>query len=444
MNLVESCGIIFLIPFLLVGLLVSGFSTKSYGKSFGGAILNSTTISINELLPAGEKIRKIHTGSELLLAFELSKYSKLLLGKGLTLSDVTVAKEIQGSDYFSFVVINGLDVGFQPDPETLVDVTKSLKYFFRETVEGVSLQSESDEEVVYNHDFDINSNRILFGENRSAAYVSLMAYLMVKAKSEGKAVPKLIIDHEKYNQQELEYVDLLVLRNYGNKVLKNVLEIKHSSEWGLQPDWEAFVVYHRQRGVMNTAYSTRDKFKHLRKNFEVGDPVLLYRRSKPAKGRSINKLKSCYPAVIRGFDENGVRISHYPIVQTRLTRHSELDAIELDIEGDGRDSIYTTDDYDRFIESVETYAYTEIGVDNCTWDEQVFFIKPLDSDGAAQYFRTPEGTDRVFLSTLDTIYAVFEDRKVEYNKERFLQTYFPKNRKPVYDQYREALAGSQD
>ena len=36
------------------------------------------------------------------------------------------------------------------------------------------------------------------------------------------------------------------------------------------------------------------------------------------------------------------------------------------------------------------------------------------------------------MDTLNTIYAVFEDRKVKYDKERFLSRHFKKE-KPIYD-----------
>lgn len=398
-------------------------------------------ITMNELLPTGVKIRKIQTGSELLLAYELNKYSKLMLGRELKLTDVTIAKELLSGEHFSFVVMNGLDVGFVPARETLADYSKNARYFFTETIEGVALSKVTPEEVVYSFEYDTNANRKLHNENRSASYVSLMAYLMVKAKAEGVTTPKLIIDHENYNQSELEYVDLFVLKMYGNKLIENLVDVKYSTAWGFQPEWEAFVIYHRQRGQMNGEYTVTEKFKHLRKNFEVGDVVLMYRRTKGAKGKTINQLKSCYPAVIRYMDSNTIKLEYYPIVQTRLTRHMELDEICRNFEDEGRESIYTMEDYERFTTSTITYNLTEIGIDTKTWIEQTFIIKPTDFDGSYQYIRTPEGLDMLFLSTLDTIYAVFEDRKIDYNKDKFLHNHFTsKNREPIYEQYMARLA----
>lgn len=392
-------------------------------------------INLTELLP--KRIRKIHTGSELLLAYELDKYAQIMLGQSVVV-DVTIAKELLDSEHFTYVVQNGLDVGFEVEASKLLDITKSLRHFFKDTVEGVKFTSESEEEVVYDFNFDRHANAVLHYDNRSAGYISLIAYLMVKAKAEGVATPKLRIAHADYNQSELEYVDLFVLKDYGNKIIEGLIEVEYSSSWGFQPEWEAFVIYNRQRGQMNRAYTVHEKFKHLRKNFEVGDVVLMYKRSKGSQGKTINKLKSCFPAVITYFDSQTIKLAYYPIVQTQFTRAMELSAVEDDLEAEGREALYTEEDYDRFDRPTITFNLTEVGVDGCTWVEQDFFIKPLDFDGSYQYFRTPTGLTHVFISTLDTIYSVFEDRGVKYNKEKFLAEHF-NNRQPIYDYYKEQM-----
>lgn len=403
-----------------------------------------STVSINELLPVGEKIRKIQTGSELLLAYELSKYSKIMLDKHLSLSDISISKELQNGEHFSFVVTNGLDVGFVPARDTLVDYSKNARYFFEGTVTGVALKKDTEQEVVYSFEHDVNANQVLHGENRSATYVSLLAYLMVRSKRDGVQMPKLVIDHANYNQQELEYVDLFILKSYGNGLLKNRVEVRYSDAWGFQPDWEAFVIKNRQLGLMNAEYTSTEKYKYMKKNFQVGDVVLLYHRTKGAKGKTINKLQYCYPAVIRYFDQNTVKLTYFPMVTTRLTHLMELEEVAQTFEDEGKESIYTHDDYERFTVLTETMSMTEVGVGSCTFTETQFFIEPVDSDGSTQYLETPTGRDRLWMSTLDTIYAVFEDRKVEYNKDRFLQKYFhSKNRVAVYDEYRQDLESAE-
>lgn len=394
-----------------------------------------TKVSLQELLLFAGKIRKLHTGSELLLAYELDKYLKMMAGKSLDLSNVTIAKELLSGEHFSFIV-NHMQLDIPIDRTMLADISKVHRRFFTQTVEGVAFKKVSDDEVVYDYYHDINANKIMRDDHSSAAYVSLAAYLIVSSYLKGKEMPKLIIDHERYNQREMEYADIFILKDYGNRILKDKVEIRYSTAWGYQPEWEAFVMYHRQRGEMNREYSIPEKFRYLKKNFEIGDVVLLYqRRPKGARG-SISRLESCYPAVIRYYDSNVVRLDYYPIIQTKLTRYIELREVDERFLREGKESIYTDHDYERFVVSSETLPLVDVGVGTHTFLESTFFIKPLDTDGSYQYFENPQGGyDKVWLSTLDTIYAVFEDRGVDYNRERFLDTYFrPYNRIPVYDQ----------
>lgn len=393
-------------------------------------------IKLNDLLP--RRIRKIHTGSELLLAYELDKYSKIFFGKGVEL-DVTIAKELINGEHFSFVHRQDFDMGIEVDGTKLQNLDRVNQYYFTGTVEGIKFKSESPEEVVYDFNFDPRANAVLHYDNRSAAYVSLVAFLLVRAKAEGVAVPKLRIAHQDYTQASLEYSDLMILKGYGNKLMEDLLEIETAEVAHLQPEWEAFVLYNRQRGVMNRSYTSSEKAKHLNRNFEVGDAVLLYKRTKGSSGSTINLLKACFPAVITYFDSQVVKLKYFPIIQTRLTRYMELNDIEEELEAEGRKPIYMEEDYERFDQPTVTYNLTEVGVDTCTWIESDFFIKPVDQDGSMQYFRTPTGLTHIKISTLDTIYAVFEDRGVEYNRDKFLAEYF-NGRQPIYDYYKDAVA----
>lgn len=400
---------------------------------------STDTISINYLMPNGLELKKIETGSELLLAYELDKYAKVMLGKRLSLSGIEIAAELQSREHFSFVVTEGLDVGFIPSLKTLADLTKYPRLFFNGSVEGVEFRSRSDSEYVYAFD-DKSSNQVLHGENRSAAYVSLVAYLLVKSKRDGTPIPKLIIDHENYNHQEQEYDDLFVLILYGNQILKDIVELKYQYEKNdkhrIQPEWEAFVAFHRQRGFMNREYTTTEKFEYLKENFEVHDVVLLYQLKKGPMSKTIYKVDSCYPAVIRYFDEHTIRLQYFPVVRTRLTHRMILDEVARSFE-ENQNSIYTFDDYNNFKDQVVTYSLTECGIEKYSFTELALIINVFDYDGSYQYFQTDNGIEKIWLQTPDTIFAVFEDRQVkEYNKEKFLQNYFySRNKKPIYDRY---------
>ena len=82
----------------------------------------------------------------------------------------------------------------------------------------------------------------------------------------------------------------------------------------------------------------------------------------------------------------------------------------------------------------------DIGVAELTYTELRFFIRPLDFDGTLQWFKTEEGFEQIWCSTPDTIYAVFEDRGIKYNKDKFVDTYFTQRKRiPVYEKYRKYM-----
>lgn len=433
-------------------------------------------VSFNSLMPKEVHVKKIHSGSELLLAYELDKYLKKLAGKELSMKGISVAKELLSSMHYSFVVANGLNIGQQQEIQDLASYSKQLKYFFTGTVESVVFQEETADIISYNYNKDVIANSVLHGENRSASYVSLVAYLMVLAYINNEPYKKLFIDHSKYNERDREYVDLVILQLHGNKILKDLVEIDYNKNSKYEPTWEAMVVFNRQLGRMAREYSISEKYKYLSKNFEVGDVVLLYRTKGDASGKEISKLASCYPAVINSFDNQQIMLNYYPNVVTQLTNTMELNKIVQGLDEEEKD-IFTPEDYSMFTESKEFYHLVSFGIDKCTYLEETFILKPLDvfadTDGSIQHLKSAglEGqsfapnqlrlepsesdssmydairdaksgmkTERCWMSTTDTIYAVFEDRGVQYNKEKFLETYFySKGIVPVYDEYLNAL-----
>lgn len=409
--------------------LVSALSqSTSTGRELGD------TISINELLPSGKTITEILTGSELLLAYELDKYTRISLNKRLVLSDVSISQELLNGKIFSFVVREGLGVGFVPDLTALVDyhdikgklVTDTKELIFAELTQGDIIKIDDSE--------DSDLNRLLRGDKNSAMHVSLVAYLMVRSMISGLSMPRLCINRSQTLTGN-DYVDILILYAYGNKILEGIVEISFPTGQKLQPELEAFVWYHRQRGLMNRAYSIVEKYNYMKMNFEVGDVVLFYSRKNITAKNSIGVIKKCYPAVISGIDESGISLTHYPVFQTLATRKIELDSIDQKRVDNGKERLYTYDDYFRFAFRKERFSYTEIGTNVYTFDEGKFVVHPIDTDGTYQYIKgQDESLQRVWLSTLDTIYAVFEDRKVEYNKKKFLQkNFYSVNRTPQYD-----------
>ncbi|WP_080833577.1 hypothetical protein [Cohnella massiliensis] len=429
-------------------------------------------IQLNELLPDSfKRVTKLCNGSELLFTYELGKYSKLLLGKELVLFDVEIEECIKNSEYFSFVVYNGLDVGFQPE------ITELAAYnaykFFTDTVEGVVFKKDDDNEVVYDFHYDEKSNRVMnIDSSKSAAYVSLVAYIIVRNVRDGKKVPRIIIDHEKDFPDRFEFVDLCILIWHGNRLLDGLVEIKYSEQkypyvnladrmfdfadnklkfHPMSLAWIAFVMHYRQHGLMIREYGLREKSNYLSCNFEKGDVVLLYERVN-ATENDPGDLISCYPTVIRGFDKEHITLEYYPHVRTKLTQlaakegfnsipkenRMALNYLTLKrVEGSRKLEPIREDREMRieetFRSSMERFHLLDIGVDTHTFIESRFFLKPMEADGSHQYLATEAGVGYYFFNTIDTIFVVFEDNQVDYNRERYKRMYYDDfNREPGY------------
>jgi hypothetical protein len=387
------------------------------------------TISLNELL--GLKIKKIFSGSELMFLYELNRYSKEILKKELDLEDVSIVKELKKCDYFSYVYTKGLDVNYYPKREELVDIGEISRKFFTSDLSGVVFEKKTAKEWVYSYTTDRRANLILNQYNRSGGYVSLYAYMVVKSYESGKKVPKLILKNNSPKQEEMEYLDIIILKNFGNKLLEGKVEIEYSTEVVVQPEWEAFVMYHRQLGHMLTDSTSLEKYKYTVKNFEVGDVVLFYKTEKAIKSKTIRRLINCYPATILAITKEGVKLEYYPDITTELTHKRILEGIQEKYEGEYS---YSPEDFSRFSKCGITVSYINMGIDHLLYQEDEFIMAPLNGiDTFEQYLVDKNGIEGVYkLDTLNNIYAVFEDRKITYNKDRFLNKYF-KDTKPKYD-----------
>ena len=387
------------------------------------------TIRLSELL--GQRFKKVQSGSELIFLYELSKYTKEILGKTLDFEDIQLIKELKVNEYYSYVYSKGLNLNYTPLESELVDIGDVSRKFFNSDLSGIVLAEQNDEKWVYNYRTNTRANLVLNQFNRSAGYVSLFAYMLVTYYKLGKKLPMLVLENTSPKQEEMEYVDILILQNFGNEYLKGKVEIKFSKDVVIQPEWEAYIIYHRQLGYMNAEVKAVDKFKYILKNYDIGDVVLFYETDKAIKSKTIRRLMNCHPGVITGITKNYVRVTYYPDVQTLLTTKRVLQNAEEICGGDFK---YSPEDYSRFIVCDIKLDYFDMGIDTLFYTEDKYLLHPLNgTDTFKQHLVDKNGVEGVYeMDTLNTIYAVFEDRKVKYNKERFLSKYFKKE-KPIYD-----------
>lgn len=396
-------------------------------KCLGGYYMN--LISLEDLL--GCSVKKLSSGSELMFVYELSKYTKMLLNKTLDLKDIQVVKELFGSEYMAYLQNKGVHLCVGAVDSTR-DLSEIERKFFNDDLSGIVFESQTDEEWVYSYTTNKTANLVLNRYNRSAGYVSLYAYMVVKFYADGKKCPVLRLKNTSPKQEELEYVDILILKNFGNCFLKNKVVIEYSRDVVNQPEWEAYVMYQRQLGYMLSESTPAEKYKYTVKNYNVGDVVLFYKTEKSIRSKTIRRLTNCFPAVIRSITKSGIIIEYYPDITTRLTHQRELEEAERLCGGEIH---YNFEDYRRFSSCSISLNFYNLGVDLLLYLEDEFILRPQNGvDTFKQYLRNKDGIEGVYkLGTLDTIYAVFEDRKIHYNKEKFLELYFKKE-VPVYEQ----------
>lgn len=389
-------------------------------------------ITLEEL--TGLKVKKILSGSELLYLYELYKYCKQILNMVLTIEDAQVIKEVIQGEHFAYVYRNcDINLNYYPkEGESLADYSETERKYFNGDLSGIVFEKQTNEEWVYSYHTDRSANIVLNGYNRSAGYVSLYAYMVVLSYKEGRKVPKLRLKNLSHKQEEMEYLDILILRDYGNKFLKGKVEIEFSRDFVVQPEWEAYIMYNRQLGYMLKESSLAEKRKYMLKEFEVGDVVLYYQTDKTIKSKTIRKLVSCYPGVIRSIGDESFKITYYPLIENYLTRKIKLEEAQEKANIPGFK--YTHEDFEMFPESEVILDYIDTGIDKLFYTEDSFIMKLRDgNDKFNIYLEDKEGQiQEVEVGTIDLVYTVFEDRGVKYNKTKFLKQYFPRGKEPIY------------
>ncbi len=378
----------------------------------------------------GLKGNKVYTGSELLFLYSLSRYTKEVMNKDLDLSEIDIAPELLKSSYFSFVYSEGINFGLKIADKDIVDYSDIDRLSFKSDLTGVKFEKQTDKEWVYKLTTDSAANSILNQYNKSAGYLALLAYVTVVYAKKNKKRPILHIINTEHKQDELEYVDLLVLTNYGNKWLEESVKIDFSALTVVQPEWEAHLMYYEQLGYRDIVYTKYDKEKFVKKNLKVGDVVLVYKTAKPVKYKRTRRLQSCNPAVIRGIDKNLVVIEQYSNINTLLTYKREIESAEEKFDG----YKYTVEEIEKFPSFINSFSYLDFGIEHIFNAEEIYILKAQDGrDVFSEHLVDSNGVEGVYtMGALDKIYAVFEDRGVSYDKEHFLLTHF-KNKKPIYD-----------
>lgn len=394
-------------------------------------------ITFADVFP-GSNVKMIMSGSELLLALYLDKYSNKYLHRPFDVSKYKISPKILTCSAMAFCRKNAFLTN-QVLPMSAEKEQSWLKNqrwasFYSNDSSYVEPVAVTDEAITYSFVNATATNQTI-RQARSTGYVDLLAYTLITNLATGKK-RTLIIDNMTSSPINLEYTDLLILRDSGNKLINNsIVTFLYRSVIGNQPEFYAFLEYNRQNGGMARSYSPKEKFTYAKsKNFDVGDVVLLYemKGNSTSSGtiRSDRAINSCSIGVIRHMDEKGIT---FDVIASPDTHLSRIKSVEAAMQR-SKYRTYTEADKHSFYKLTRRFSWFDIGVDSYFFSENYFILAPIEEDGSNQWLSNGVIDREVYLNTIDTCYAVLVDREVEFNRGKFIRTYFEKHGKtPVYD-----------
>ena len=405
-------------------------------------MITNLPLTFQELF--GKKVTRFKTGSELLLAYYLDKYSRALLGRPFYTDDIPIDKSLAKCRYNAFVYQKAYkrntSLAYTDKDLTNWLANNKLNLIYDGNSALVQPIADTPTDVTYRFTRDEASLREI-RTHRQTGYVDLVAFNIINGFKYGK-FRTVNIDNRDCEPRDNEYTELIILRDYGNKLFEDaafinaygrpLIRISYMDSDKSQPDYEADIEYHRQRGTMSREYRPSEKYSVFLKMFEIGDVVLVYKRKNPHKKKLFEVLNSCSIGIIRKADAQGVVLDEIPTPETRLTQYKNI----TEIIAKSKCKIYTETDKTKFSLVNAKYAWQDIGVCEATYNEGIFIRTVIPDDGCEQWLTDGVNETKMWLATPDVCYAVLEDRGVKYNQFRFKQMYF-RNSTPVYDVFRQ-------
>lgn len=430
----------------------------------------SSKIHISQFYPCS----KIINSAELCYISELSKYLRLNYNKILSLDGVLLDAELKMStywDYFRILINEGciVDTNLSEDELSLdkhpiiyvnyckrvknIRLTENkIKYDYHDNRRRVedpkyNMHFPEDKHIKFTSKTDsvwlldcsvaeasmlsdaLNSNC------PSQAWVSLLAYV---------AVERLMLDLN----------ICLVIRFshniiYTDKALSLFLTLENSTNclhgwlWYSYTDditkteklhlgYSTWYMEGREKGIVGKTYTPKQKLDYMKKlDIEVGDVVMLYKRSKDQKRNLMKSIEGCYLAVIDKVEKEDIT---FTIVHNRKLYYQskkDYDNYTMAVKEMFKDK----KPQDNLRISNKKISIYFLGIEYYLYDEE-YFIVPLSScnDTLVSWVSCGVREDKLKLSQNDFIYWLFEDYRIGYNKDKFLNRYFSQ-RPTLYDTY---------
>ena len=399
-------------------------------------------IKIEELIPF-KKLKKFETGAELVLAYALNDYAIKYLNARLDCTNVRVSKDLVKEEIFAYIC------DYSINPENIVfnslDVPENRpRYSFRPTrdmnlLDSLVINMTPEKWVFGIANDNVKNSQIRVGVAAWNYCYIVAKWLIWRYLNKNMPVPKLIIDQQRMSITRYEYSLLIILIKYGNQIL-NIpeFELVYDNPPNDDYEWVAFVEEKRMRGMMHNipnTYSAKDKIVYMTKRLKLapGDVVLLFRRRDNRNNGDITQnLIDVYPAVIMSVTAEALTLQYCTQTDLTLTRKHHLDMLRMN----GGHRIYTARDYTRFEVQPRRFEWFDIGIEGFSSTELWFIIPMVRDDSTVQYINDGEKDCMVTLDTVETVYALFEDRGIKYDKARYLEKNYPNGEIPIWDQFK--------
>lgn len=367
-----------------------------------------------------KEVKTLLTGAECEFVGSCAFYLKLLRGDSVEL-DLDINPLVH-SDFIDRMQDLGVEIkdrqlGAYKVSDFCRPMEKVMSYIIRKT----------DTDWVFDvFDNQLENNHVGYGTG--SGYIPLMAYFAVYKMLHGEH-GKLRLVTKLGNADH--YMNLIILKSYGNRLVENMVDIDNCNLE--QADWIAYVKMQKGFGRMAHESDSIEKERWLKEHdVQRGDILLLY---EIGKGANITNrcLKSCHMVVVESYDNMGVQYTYIGTTELLLTQIERVSKTEFMQK--------TKEEYEDFVKMSKNLSYTSVGIEYLTCEEDYMLMLPTGDDVSCQLMILPGENGKwelrqVVLDTLETIYAVLENRGIKYNKERFLNKYF-KGKVPYYERFRK-------
>lgn len=420
---------------------------------------------------------KVKLAAELYYICELGKYSKIEHGHSVDLQGVNLTSALQKSvlwDYFRMAVANGwvTNTGIPAEELTItaqhplaLDKTNHRNLFL--TLEVVEYDKDEATNRRQDPDFDLRTpvkSQVSFEKMEPSRWV----WSAKGFEGKGFSVNNKSLNHNFADMAWVSLVAMVAVRRlfetdgpkqlelrFSGNMLINSMALSHlmvldsmtqclrgwvfyefdetvSQKTQLQLSYFAWYSMGREFGMVDRWYNGREKLKYMRQlGLAVGDIVLYYEREPEQKMNYIKSIAGCYVAKIVQVNSRDIELELIHTAMPKFAGQEAFDDHTMAVK-----MMYTEKKpFETLRLSRVSLSMADIGVEYMLYSEHAFIV-PLNHATDTVPTRVTDGVrqETLLLDQNNLIYWILEDYDYEYNRDKFLSTYF-NGIEPARDRY---------